>query len=150
MEPLIQAEVQTLLRIFESKQEGPFEPIDAIYVSISNVMNALSFGGHFQHNDPRYRVMLEKMNINFSNVGLAGISSYIPALAYLPGDIFKIKQTLKNAEDIYGFVREFATEHLQNYDENDIEDFTAAFIHEMKKREGSKETSTFTCELTHK
>ena len=149
-EQIIHSEAETLLKIFSFKQEEAFDPRNTLNVCVSNVMNALSFGGHFQHDDPRYKEMMEKVNVNFSNLALSGISSFVPALAYLPGDIFKIKQTLENAEDIYGFLQEFATEHLQNYNETKIEDFTAAFIHEMKKQECSKETSTFTSMLFNK
>ena len=143
LEQRIHSEVQTLLQQFMSKRQA-FDAGDPIYVSVSNVMNALSFGGHFQHDDHRFKEMIEKMNVNFSNVGLSGIGTFIPGLIHLPGDMLKIKQTLKNAKDVYGFLREFATEHLQNYDENNIDNFASAFIKEMKKQESTKESSTFT------
>ena len=145
MEDLIQTEVKSLLKDFESKQQSHFQPKGPIQVCISNVMNGICFGKHFQHDDPRYKVILEKLKIHFTNIGLANLSSYIPALSILPGDLFKVKASIQNAEDIYDFFREFALEHMENYDENNINDFTAAFIHEMKKQEYSKETTTFTC-----
>ena len=143
LEQRIHSEVQTLLQQFRSKQQA-FDAGDPIYVSVSNVMNALLFGGHFDHDDSRFKEMIRKMNEFFASVGLSGIGTFIPGLVHLPGDVFKIKKTLKNAKDIYGFLRVFATEYLQNYDENNIDNFASAFIKEMKKQEKAKEKSTFT------
>ena len=143
LEQTIHSEVLILLKLFRARSQA-FDPGDLIYVSVSNVINALSFGGHFKHDDSRYKEMIKKVSENFANVGLSGIGFFIPGLVHLPGDMLKIKQTLKNAEDVYSFLREFSIEHLQNYDENNIDNFTSAFIKEMKKQERLQETSTYT------
>ena len=143
LEQRIHSEVKTLLQQFNSNRQ-PFDAGDPIYVSASNVMNALSFGGHFQHDDHRFREMIQKVNDNFANVGMSKIGTFIPGLIYLPGDPFRIKQTLKNAKDLYSIMREFATDNLRKYDESNIDNFTSAFIKEMKQQERTRDNSTFT------
>ena len=144
LEQTIHSEVLTLLKFFRAESQA-FDPGDLIYVSVSNV----TFGGHFKHDDSRYKEMIKKVNENFANLGLSGIGFDIPGLVHLPDDMLKIKQTLKNAEDVYSFLREFATEHQQNYDENNIVNFTSAFIKEMKKQERSQENSTYSSKYVY-
>lgn len=150
LEDRIQFEVQLLLKAFQSKGNNAFDPEQLLYMSISNVMCSLSFGGHFQHDDARFGEMLRRFQINFQNIGMSAIGSFIPQLAYLPGDMFKIKETLHNADVVYGWLREFVNEHLVNFDENNVNNFASAFIKEMKQQEASEKETTFTVEqLVH-
>ena len=146
LEDRIQFEVQLLLKVFQSKRNNSFDPEQLLYMSISNVMCSLSFGGHFQHDDARFGEMLRRFQINFQNIGMSAIGSFIPQLAYLPGDMFKIKETLHNADVVYGWLREFVNEHLVNFDENNVNNFASAFIKEMKQQEASGKETTFTGE----
>lgn len=149
LEKTIHFEAELLLKEFLSKENNPFNP-DQLFFAVSNVMNSLSFGGHFKHGDVRYAEMIQRVEENFSNIGVSSIGTLIPALAYLPGDIFKIKKTLANADTVHGWLRQFVNEHLENYDENNVNDLTSAFIKEMKKQEATKETTSFTVEqLVH-
>ena len=144
LEERIHGEIKLLLKEFEANEGKAFNPAQLIYVSVSNVLNAISFGAHFEHGDVRYGEMLHKIEEQFSNIGNSAIGTFIPALALLPGDLFKIKKTLNNADIILGFLRKFVNEHLERYDENNIDDFASAFIKEMKQQESSKEATTFT------
>ena len=130
----INAEVRLLLRAFEANKKETFDPAQIIYVSVSNVINSISFGAHFDYNDARYGEMLRRIEDQFKRIGNSTIGSFIPALALLPGDVFKIKQAMENTDAIMSFLHEFINEHLQRYDENHIDDFTSAFIKEMKQQ----------------
>ena len=143
LEPMIHSEVQTLLQQFMSKRQ-PFDPMYPIFVSASNVTNALTFGGHFKHDDYRFKEIIRKMNENFANAGMCGIGTFIPGLIHVPGDMFGMKRTLKNAQDLDGFIREFAMERLQDYDESTVNNYASAFIKEMKKQERTRENTTYT------
>ena len=140
----INAEVRLLLRAFEANEYEPFDPAKIIRVSVSNVINSISFGAHFDYDDARYGEILRRIEDQFKRIGNSTIGSFIPALALLPGDLFKVKQAMENSDAIISFLREFVNEHLQRYDENHIDDFTSAFIKEMKQQESSKEITTFT------
>ena len=144
LEERIQTEVNFLLHKFSAKENAPFDPESNIYLSVSNIISSIAFGGHFNHNDPRAREMVHKVQELFENIGNAGIGSFIPSLGQLPGDLFKIKAAINSAETLLVFLREFIHEHMQRYDEHDINDFTSAFIKEMKLQERYKESTTFT------
>ena len=144
LEKTIHLEAEQLLKEFLWKENNPFNPDQLLLFAVSNVMNSLSFGGHFKHGDVRYTEMIQRVEENFSNIGVSSIGTLIPALAYLPGDSFKIKKTLENADTVHGWLREFVNEHLENYDENNVSDLTSAFIKEMKKQEATKDSTTFT------
>ena len=59
-------------------------------------------------------------------------------------DLFKIKATINSAETVLDYLRELIHEHMQLYDENDINNFTSAFIKEMKLQQRFNESTTFT------
>ena len=144
LEEKIQAEVNFLLHKFNANENTPFDPESTIYVSVSNIISSIAFGGHFNHNDPRACEMVHKVQELFENLGNAAISSLIPTLGQLPGDLFKIKATFNSAETVQDFLRELIHEHMQRYDENDINDFTSAFIKEMILQQRYNESTTFT------
>ena len=144
LEERIQTEVNFLLHKFNANENTPFDPESTIYVNVSNIISSIAFGGHFNHNDPRACEMVHKVKELFENLGNAAISSFIPSLGQLPGDLFKIKATINSAETVQDFIRELIHEHMQRYDENDINDFTSAFIKEMKLQQRYNESTTFT------
>ena len=118
LEERIQTEVNFLLHKFNANENTLFDPESTIYVSVSNIISSIAFGGHFNHNDPRACEMVHKVKELFENLGNAAISSFIPSLGQLPGDLFKIKATINSAETVQDFIRELIHEHMQRYDEN--------------------------------
>ena len=144
LEDRIHSEVKALLKTFDANGSKSYNPENAIYISVSNIISSIAFGAQFNHRDSRAREMIQKIKDNFENVGNSSLGTFIPSLALLPGDLFKIKAVLNNAEAVLGFLHEFIHEHMQRYDENDITDFTSAFIKEMKLQQSSKESTTFT------
>ena len=144
LEDRIHAEVKVLLKAFGASESKPYNPENIISISVSNIISSIAFGANFNHSDKRACEMLEKIKENFANAGNSSLGTFIPSLAMLPGDLFKIKAVLHNAEVVKGFLHEFILEHMQRYDENDITDFTSAFLKEMKLQQSSKESTTFT------
>ena len=148
LEDRIHADVKVLLKAFGAGESKPFNPENIISISVSNIINSIAFGANFNHSDKRACEMVEKIKENFANAGNSSLGTFIPSLAVLPGDLFKIKAVLHNAEVVKGFLHEFILEHMQRYDENDITDFTSAFIKEMKLQQSCKESTTFTGKIT--
>ena len=92
--------------------------------------------------------MMQRIKKHFENMGSAAVGNFIPGLNKLPGDLFNIKAALQNVDKILEYLREFIDEHLQGYDENEINDFTSVFIKEKKRQEAANdETTTFTGKL---
>ena len=147
LEDRIHAEVKVLLKAFGASESKSYNPENIIFISVSNIISSIAFGANFNHSDKRACEMIQKIKENFANAGNSSLGTFIPSLAILPGDLFKIKAVLYNAEVVKGFLHEFILEHMQRYDENDITDFTSAFIKEMKLQQTSKESTTFTGNL---
>ncbi|KAL3875521.1 hypothetical protein ACJMK2_033466 [Sinanodonta woodiana] len=143
LESKIQSEVSVLLSEIEKQNEKPFRIQHIVQTSVSNVINAMVFGGHFKHDDPRFKKIMTMLDENIENVGQKSIVTFIPFLRYLPGDMFHVKKMLRNVQYIEGFIGAIIDKHMENYDENKLEDFTDAFLLEMKNSRDQKD-STFT------
>jgi hypothetical protein len=69
----------------------------------------------------------------------------MPRLAEFPGDPLQCKKMIRNADKIFEFIGDIIDEHVREYDENDIEDFTSAYIKEMKRKQLNEESTTMSC-----
>ena len=148
LEERIHSEVKVLLKALAAHTNTPFDPQQTIYVCVSNVICSLAFGGHFNLEDKRVIEMMQRIKKHFENMGSSAIGNFIPGLNKLPGDLFNIKASLQNVDKILEYLREFIDEHLQGYDENEINDFASVFIKEKKRQEAANdEPTTFTGEL---
>ncbi|KAK3596386.1 hypothetical protein CHS0354_036936 [Potamilus streckersoni] len=143
LEGKIHTEVSILLSEIAKQHEKPFRVQHLVQTSVSNVINAMAFGGHFNHNDPRFAKMMKMIDENFENNGPNAVVAFFPFLRYLPGDLFRVKKTLRNVKCVQGFIGDLIDKHIENFDENKLEDFVDAFLLEMK-RNGDQKDSTFT------
>ncbi|KAK3597330.1 hypothetical protein CHS0354_010967 [Potamilus streckersoni] len=146
LEEMIHKEVSTLLSSVDKQNQQPFDLSAIVHTSTFNVIAALAFGGHFNHDDPRFVQMLAAMNENMRNLGSSSAVNFFPFLRHLPGDLFKMKKTLQNVDLVEEYINEILDKHVEEYDESKVEDFVSAFIKEMKVQKEQRETSTFTRE----
>ncbi|KAL3875530.1 hypothetical protein ACJMK2_033474 [Sinanodonta woodiana] len=143
LEGKIQKEVSILLSEIAKQNEKPFHIQLPVQTSVSNVISAMAFGGHFNHNDTRFAEMMKMLDENFESSGPNTVVAFFPFLRFLPGDLFRVKRTLRNAKGVEGFIGELVDKHIENFDENKMEDFIDAFLLEMKNNQDQKD-STFT------
>ncbi|KAL3875529.1 hypothetical protein ACJMK2_033473 [Sinanodonta woodiana] len=143
LEGKIQKEVSILLSEIAKQNEKPFHIQLPVQTSVSNVISAMVFGGHFNHNDTRFAEMMKMLDENFESSGPNTVVAFFPFLRFLPGDLFRVKRTLRNAKGVEGFIGELVDKHIENFDENKMEDFIDAFLLEMKNNQDQKD-STFT------
>ncbi|KAL3875528.1 hypothetical protein ACJMK2_033472 [Sinanodonta woodiana] len=113
LEGKIQTEVSILLSEIVKQNEKPFCIQQLVQTSVSNVISAMVFVAFF------------------------------PFLRFLPGDLFRIKKTLRNVKCVHGFIGELVDKHIENFDENKVEDFIDAFLLEMKNNRDQND-ATFT------
>ena len=73
----------------------------------------------------------------------------MPWLAEFPGDPLKCKKMISNADKINEFIDDIVDEHVNNFDENDIEDLTSAYIKEMQTKESSGKKTTMSCNFIY-
>jgi len=81
----------------------------------------------------------------FSSV--AGLANFIPILEKLPFDPVKLGRNLENAKVILKYCHDIIDEHVEAYDENNIDDYTSAYIKEMKRSEATGEPTTMNRKL---
>ncbi|KAI4896014.1 hypothetical protein NFI96_008908, partial [Prochilodus magdalenae] len=124
------------------KQEGKaFYPIHPIMNAVSNIICSIVFGDRFEYDDERFAKLLKFIN---ENVRLAGspagqLFNLVPFIKHIPGPHQKI---WKNANCLFGFIREAVKEHRETLDPENLRDFIDAYLVEMTKQK-SKEDSTF-------
>ena len=143
LEEKIHGEVKWLIRELKKCHNSIIDPKLAISTSIANIISSLCFGGQFKHNDQGFKDILEKLNETFYLAGVSAVLHFIPSLELLPGDLFCIKKVIANKEYMFQFVKEVVEQHIENYDEHRISDFTSAYIKEMKSQ-ASNTSTTFT------
>ena len=69
---------------------------------------------------------------------------FIPWLRFLPIDLFKYEKCMKYSDEISAFFRKIIDDHLKEFDENRIEDFTSAYIKELNIRKHNNPGTNFT------
>ncbi|KAL3889833.1 hypothetical protein ACJMK2_002160, partial [Sinanodonta woodiana] len=143
LEGKIHTEATILLSEIAKKKEKPFRLLHLVQTSVSNVINAMIFGEHFKHDDPKFKKIMTLLDETFENIGPQNIVFSFPFLRYLPGDMFHVKKTLRNVKSIEGFIGDLIDKHMENFDENKIEDFTDAFLLKIKSARDQKD-SVFT------
>ncbi|KAL3862687.1 hypothetical protein ACJMK2_008640 [Sinanodonta woodiana] len=144
LEGKIQTEVKLFLSEIETFNQKPFKMMTPIQTSAGNVISHLVFGGHFNHDDQRFKILMESFDYLLHNISPGSLVTFMPILRFVPGDIFRIKTLAKKMQVIRDFVNELIEEHVKQFDEQSIEDFIDAFISEMKQND--RETTIFTKE----
>jgi len=71
-----------------------------------------------------------------------GIGNFFPWVAKIPFDPFGVNRIFRNADQVYGYCDEIIREHVEQYDENRIDDLTSAYIRELKRQTDNNETTT--------
>ncbi|KAK3596388.1 hypothetical protein CHS0354_036938 [Potamilus streckersoni] len=92
LEGKIQTEVSILLSEIATQHEQPFNIKHIVQTSVSNVINAMAFGEHFNHDDPRFAKIMKMIDENMENIGSNNVVAFFPFLRYLPGDLFRVKK----------------------------------------------------------
>ncbi|KAL3875523.1 hypothetical protein ACJMK2_033468 [Sinanodonta woodiana] len=143
LEEKIHTEISILLSEITKQNEEPFRIQLLVQTSVSNVINAMIFGRHFKHDDPKFGKVMAIFDEHFENNGPNNVVVFFPFLRFLPGDMFHVKKTLRNVKYVEGFIGDLIDKHMENYDENKMEDFIDAFLLEIKNHQDQKD-STFT------
>ncbi|KAL3875531.1 hypothetical protein ACJMK2_033475 [Sinanodonta woodiana] len=143
LEGKVQKEVSVLISEITKQSEKAFHILPLVQTSVSNVVNSMVFGGHFNHGDSRFAKMMKMLDENFESTGPNNVVAFFPFLRYLPGDLFHVKRTLINVKCLEEFIGELIDMHDEHFDENKMEDFIDAFLLEMKNNQ-ERQDSTFT------
>ncbi|CAG5116848.1 unnamed protein product [Candidula unifasciata] len=131
----IQEEVSYVLEKLGSFKGQPEDVRLLLNVCVSNVICSVAVGQRFEHDDPyfvRFMILLrDALKYNRS----VAILTPFKYLYYLPGDLFHAKKWTKASTEINErFGKVYINKLKQAFKENeDPENFVAAYIKEMKK-----------------
>ncbi|XP_067651954.1 cytochrome P450 2U1-like [Haliotis asinina] len=147
MEDKIHEEISQFLETLEAERGQEFDCKRQVHNAVSNVISSTVFGKRFEYSDPLFNKFMRAMEENFANVGAAGVLNVLPVMRFLPGDPFKFKITMQNVDTVISlFIKPMIKEHLQNQDDDNVDDFTHAYIKEMRLRNEKQEDTTMDME----
>lgn len=75
----------------------------------------------------------------------AGLANLIPWLAEFPGDPLNCKKVISSTDKVFEYLENIIDEHVREFDENDIDDLTSAYIGEIKKLKSANQETTMNC-----
>ncbi|XP_076087525.1 cytochrome P450 2E1-like [Mytilus galloprovincialis] len=142
-ESSISEEVDIFLKYLEDLKGKPFDVSEKLNISVSNNVMSIIIGRRFDYDDPKFKYFIGLLTANFKNAALAGPLYFFPILAKLPGDMFGAKKIVDISVKLRQFYRDEIAEHKASFDENNIRDFTDAYLKEIALHKNEKDT-TFT------
>ncbi|BFZ07832.1 hypothetical protein BsWGS_10871 [Bradybaena similaris] len=129
----IQEEVTFLVKKLASFKGQPEDVTLLLNISVSNVICSVAVGQRFEYEDPffvRFMLLL-KDALKYSRS--VAILTPFKFLYYLPGDLFKVKKWAKASIEINERFSKAYVNKLKHSENEDSENFVAAYIKEMKK-----------------
>ena len=138
----IKEEVRVFLDAISKYNGASFDISYLVRTSVSNVICSVAFGQRFDHDDADFKYYLDRLADIFKNSRFTSIADSYSFLKLLPGDPFKIRHMLSNFQELERFRRSILQRHKDEFDENNIKDFTDAYIKEMSRQE-NQEVTTF-------
>ncbi|CAL1548299.1 unnamed protein product [Lymnaea stagnalis] len=112
-------------------------------VSISNIICSITVGRRFTHDDPYFVGLINHMSRVTKYIAWLPLLTFFPFLYYVPGDLFYAKRLVASFREINTM---FSLAHIHQIKETaggvDLqkpENFIAAYLEEMKKRQRADE-----------
>ncbi|KAL5007451.1 hypothetical protein ScPMuIL_016257 [Solemya velum] len=143
LEKNIHDEIGIFLNAMGEKGEANFDPKNLVNTSVSNIICSMTFGKRFQYSDPEFIALLDAFETLLHNRS-GPFFNLLKFLDFLPIDIMGSKAEMKSVDEYTKFSTKIYNEHIETFDENNIRDYTDAFILEMKTGENNGVKTTFT------
>uniref|UniRef100_A0A8C5QB25 Cytochrome P450 n=1 Tax=Leptobrachium leishanense TaxID=445787 RepID=A0A8C5QB25_9ANUR len=140
LEERVTEEAFHLCSALKAEQGRAFNPHYIMNTAVSNIICSIIFGDRFEYDDDKYQQLLHHFedSLKAESSVLAQVANAVPWLTYIPGFAQKIFapqiRMLKFLEDIIH-------KHQETWDPGYIRDFVDAFMLEMEKAKGDKDTS---------
>ena len=132
MENKILVEVSELLEELHKIIGQATDVTELLQNAVFNVINTIVLGKRFQYHDPKFTKLMKLLE---EETSISPLANFLPLVEYLPGDVFNINQFFSNRKILdQEFLKPAIREHLNNYDEDNIDDFISAYVQEMKHR----------------
>ncbi|XP_052081635.1 cytochrome P450 2D4-like isoform X1 [Mytilus californianus] len=139
-EPKVVEEIEIFLKYIEDFNGKPFDFLETVNISVSNNVMSIVVGHRFDYNDPRFKYFIGLQQETFKDAAFSGPVNFIPLLAKIPGDAFRVKKIAKTVGKNVQLFKDEVQEHKATYDEDDIRDFSDAFLKEIALHKHEKDT----------
>ncbi|XP_035667220.1 cytochrome P450 2J6-like [Branchiostoma floridae] len=113
----------------------PFNVRPLLQNAVGNVICSIVFGARFDYNDPKFNYLMERINQNFGEQDLAGVTNFFPWLRHIPAVRKAVDKVLKNAEEVKDTLHELMIEHKNTFDPSNIRDFIDSYLLEMNRQD---------------
>ncbi|XP_011861919.1 PREDICTED: cytochrome P450 18a1 [Vollenhovia emeryi] len=135
MEQRIQDEVRTFLQVLRraAQHKVPTNISPALAVSISNVICSLTMSVRFDHDDWRFRGLMNLIDEGFILFGSLNYANSIPALRYLPWIHTTRSKIEQNRSEMVKFFQDIINQHRADFDENNIRDIVDTYLHGIQQ-----------------
>lgn len=140
----IQEEVQCYVNVLVDLQGKPSDIRVMTNLSMSNIVCSVIIGQRFQYNDEIFQDLMNTIDDIVSDFGASNYATFIPAIRYMPGDLFKIKRMQSSVKKVMKlFVNKFVQSKAHEGTEDGTRDnFIAAYIAEWQQKIKSGEPTT--------
>ncbi|XP_022082207.1 cytochrome P450 2J6-like [Acanthaster planci] len=134
----IATEANFLIDEWKKVDGAPFDPRHLISRSVSNVICAVVFGERFQYTDVNFRRLIQYTDDVFEQIGAGGAIEFSPLFAKLTFLPF-VRKYRDAAQALIDQIFLMVDVHNQDFDADNIRDFTDAFKKEETKHGGTSE-----------
>ncbi|XP_022082205.1 cytochrome P450 2J6-like [Acanthaster planci] len=117
---------------------APLDPKHMISQSISNVICAVVFGERFQYTDVNFRYLIQYSDDVFEQIGAGGVVDFTPLFAKLTFLPF-VRKYKDATQALIDQICRMVDTHNQDFDADNIRDFTDAFLQEESKHGGTSD-----------
>ncbi|KAH9494451.1 Cytochrome P450 2B5 [Bulinus truncatus] len=136
-------EVDLYLTLLDSYNGKPVDIRVITGMSSSNVVLSILLGQRFEYDDPVFHRLIDLMNFSVKYVEATSLLHFFPSLRLLPGDLFHAKKMKRYTEELHellggGYIK---VKGYDDYDENGVDSFIAAYVKEKNARVRSGEAT---------
>lgn len=112
------------------------EPLDIesmIKISVANIICNMTFGHRFDYDNEEFLYLFKLIDESLKVLGSNSVLNIYPILRFIPFDPFKIEKVQQNTFIVEDFLSKVIRQHKQNFDQNNVADFTDSYLKEMRK-----------------
>lgn len=140
LEARVTEEAEFLCAEFQSLKGQPFDPHFIVNTAVSNIISSIIFGDRFEYNDEKFNKLLRVFEdaLKAESGFFAQVVNAIPCLRHIPGLPQKVFQPQVH---MTSYVSDMISEQRSTWDPGFTRHFIDAFLLEMEKAKGDKESS---------
>lgn len=135
-------EIQYLKEVFDEFEGKPFSTSEPVNYAVSNIICSIVYGNRFKYDDPEFKAMVERTNVNIRLSGTASmrIFNIIPWIGpFLRSYRTFMKNVNKNEAQIQGLISDLQ----KTLDPNECRGLVDAFFLRKQNDERSGQTNSF-------